>query len=83
MLPIGRSDRGVVFNELTRLPRLLDFFHEITEGLDAHVEEIEEKYDAFLQALRVSVHILRPQSATNLVTFRRYLMRRFQHHIHN
>jgi len=34
------------------------FFHDITEGLDASVEEIEEKYDSFLQVLRVCVSII-------------------------
>jgi hypothetical protein len=34
------------------------FFHEITEGLDASVEEIEEKYDRFLHVLRVRVFVV-------------------------
>lgn len=38
--------------------RLLVFFHDITEGLDASVEEIEEKYDSFLQILRVCVSVI-------------------------
>jgi hypothetical protein len=36
------------------------FFHDITEGLDATVEEIEEKYDSFLLVLRVRVFVISP-----------------------
>ena len=36
------------------------FFHEITEGLYASVEELEEKYDHFLHLLRVRMFVLSP-----------------------
>jgi len=47
--------------------RLLAFIHEITEGLDASVEEIEEKYDSFLQVLRTIPDAPLPASYTQLM----------------
>ncbi|KAH9975206.1 hypothetical protein BJV74DRAFT_180899 [Russula compacta] len=47
--------------------RLLAFFHDITEGLDAGVEEIEEKYDTFLRILRTIPDAPLPASYTQLM----------------
>jgi len=47
--------------------RLLVFFHDITEGLNAGVEEIEEKYDSFLQILRTIPDAPLPVSYTQLM----------------
>jgi hypothetical protein len=52
--------------ELTRFPSLLVFFLDIAESADAPVDEmiigaINEKFEAFLLVLRVSVHCLRSQ----------------------
>ncbi|KAH9953633.1 hypothetical protein BC827DRAFT_1159128 [Russula dissimulans] len=46
---------------------LLVFFHDITEGLDVEVEEIEEKYDSFLQILRTIPDAPLPVSYTKLM----------------
>ncbi|KAI9450957.1 hypothetical protein F5148DRAFT_567768 [Russula earlei] len=47
--------------------RLFVFFHDITEGLDVRVEEIEEKYDSFLQILRTIPDAPLPASYTQLM----------------
>ncbi|KAI0291654.1 hypothetical protein B0F90DRAFT_1823677 [Multifurca ochricompacta] len=47
--------------------RLLNYFYDITEGADASVQEIEEKYDAFLEVLRTIPDAPLPAPYTQLM----------------
>lgn len=81
---LGRSDDSINCARIdSRFPSLLVFLHDIAEGSDARIEEIEERFEAFLLILRVGDYGLCSQPTAHMVVFRLYLMHLFRRHIFN
>jgi hypothetical protein len=63
MLHLGPSDDDISYAGIdSRFPSLLVFLHDIAEGSDVRIEDIEEievRFGAFLLILRVGVYRLR------------------------
>ena len=79
---LGRSDDSIRCARIdSPFPSILVFLHDIAEGSDARIEEIEERFEAFLLILRVAVYWFCSQLTAHIVTFRRYLMHHFRRHI--